>query len=350
MRHKIGLLLLVLSFLLACGGTGSVTEQNVRVTGIPQFVCPSSTPRPTDTPVPTRTQQPTATRVTLSTPMVYATYPPTCNTLATPSYQYLCVPNACVYSPYPACNRYYAYPLATRNPPGFWYGGGIGYGPTATPRPTHTPYPTKTPYPTPTPYVVSENYPMGADVYVGGSGGLQLRFQVSTPQIQAVLQGNATTPRQVVVWQIEIENVGQIPYNALPGAQVFVSHLLQNGQLLEGYWYASSEAAWVAGISLDPLVLDIAEIQPNETVTFTLTAFTPLGEVFKIGWLLDPYSGGAGQGVVGGNTALWVNETDPNHCLGNVGDNFMIPTPSGLPPTPTASVTPYIPPYAGATP
>jgi hypothetical protein len=350
MKQGISYLLLMFFFVLACGGTANVSEENVRVTGIPQYVCPSSTPRPTDTQVPTRTQMPTATQVSISTPMVYATNPPTCNYAAGLSYQYVCIPNACIASSYSTCGYYYSYPLATANPPGFWYGGGIGYGPTATPRATHTPYPTRTPYPSPTPYVVSENYPMGADVYVGGTGGLELRFQVSNPQIQAVPQGNSSTPRQVVVWQVEIENVGQIVYNALPGAQVFVSHLLQNGQLLEGYWYASSEAAMALGIALDPLVLDIVEVQPNETVSFTLTAFTPIGELFKIGWLLDPYSGGTGNGVVGGNTALWINQVDPNNCLGNVGDDFSIPTPSGIPPSVTPSVTPYIPPYAGATP
>lgn len=337
--------LFFLMVLLACGGTAGVTEQNVRVTGIPQYICPSSTPRPTATQVPTRTQMPTATPVSISTPLVYVTYAPVCNRTATPSYQYVCLPNACNTSPYYSCNWYYTYPLATPNPPGTWLGGGIGYGASATPRSTYTPYPTRTPYPTPTPYVVSENYPMGADVYVGGTGSLELRFQVSNPQVLTV-----SATRQVVIWEVEIGNIGIIPYNALPGAQVFISSLLQDGLLHEGYWYASSEAALAAGVTLDPRVLDIVEVRPNETVRFTLTAFTPLGELFKIGWLLDPYSGGAGQGVVGGNTALWINQSDPNNCLGNVGTGFIIPTPSGTPVTATPSVTPYIPPYAGATP
>ena len=34
---------------LACAGTA----QNLRVDGLPQYVCPSSTPRPTHTPLPT---------------------------------------------------------------------------------------------------------------------------------------------------------------------------------------------------------------------------------------------------------------------------------------------------------
>jgi hypothetical protein len=123
------------------------------------------------------------------------------------------------------CSTFYTYPLATPNPAGFWYGGGTGLGPRSTPHPTFTPYPTRTPYPTPTPYVVSENYPMGADVCVGSVGSLQLRFRVSNPRTITV-----SPTRQVVIWDVEIGNVGSIRYNALPGAQSFVNHLLVNGR------------------------------------------------------------------------------------------------------------------------
>jgi hypothetical protein len=171
---------------------------------------------------------------------------------------------------------------------------------------------------------------------------LQLRFQVSDPQIVSV-----SASQQVVVWHISVENVGQVPYYALPGAQVFVSHLLVDGQVQAGYWYASAEAARVAHVRLDARVLDIVAVAPGETVSFTLSAFTPPGEVYKIAWILDPYSGGQGE-VVGGNTAVWVNQPDPENCWGNVGVGFSIPTPVGVAATPTASVTPYIPPMAGS--
>lgn len=342
MKHLLAFFLFML-ILLACGGATSVTEQNVRVTGIAQFICPSSTPRPTHTAIPTLTQMPTATQAILTTPMVYATNPPTCNYTYSPFYQFTCIPNACLASATYTCGWFYTYPLATANPPGYWSGGGIGYGATATPRATFTPPPTRTPYPTPTPYVVSENYPMGADVYVGSAGSLQLRFRVSNPRITAI-----SATHQVVTWDIEIGNIGTIAYNALPGAQVFVSHLLQAGQLTEGYWYPSAEAALAANVTLDERVLDIVEVLPNENIVLTLTAFTPIGEVYKIAWLLDPYSGGSGRGVLGGNTALWLNQPDPNNCLGNVGEGVIIPTPSRIAPTATPSVTPYIPPYTGA--
>ena len=329
--------LLMLGTLLACGGT---SEINVRVTGLPQFVCPSSTPRPTDTAIPTRTQQPTSTPIRIMTPMVFVTYPSVCNYAAAPSYQYVCAPNACL----PAsvgCGTFYTYPLATPNPSGYWSGGGTGLGPSSTPRPTFTPYPTRTPYPTPTPYVVSENYPMGADVYVGNAGSLQLRFRIDNPQTISLAE------RQVVTWELEIGNMGSIPYSALPGAQVFVSHLLINSQSRAGYWYASAEAAQVAGLILDERALDIVNLEAGETLRLSLAAFTPIGEVYKIGWILDPYSGGYGENQLGGNTALWLNAPDPNNCVGNVGDGFVIPSPSAPASTATPSVTPYIPPYSG---
>ena len=115
--------------LLACGGTVDVSEENVRVTGLPQFVCPSSTPRPKDTAVPTRTQMPTAAPPIITTPMVYVSYPPVCNYAVAPSYQYVCAPNACLPA-FTGCGTFYTYPLATPNPAGFWYGGGTGLGPT----------------------------------------------------------------------------------------------------------------------------------------------------------------------------------------------------------------------------
>jgi hypothetical protein len=326
--------------MLACGGLADsgITEANVRVTGLPQFVCPTSTPVPTNTPLPTATQRATAARVAIATPMVYATNPPTCNYSQPATYRYACLPNACMWSSYGVCGTFYIRP--TNIPSGYWSGGGVGYGPSSTPRPTHTPRPTYTPYPTPTPYVISENYHMGADVYVGGDGGLQLRFRVSNPRI--FIRGT----QQIVAWDVEVGNVGSVAYNALPGAQAFVSHLMTNGQVREGQWYASAEAMRSAGLNVDERALDIVRLETGESISLTLAAFTPQGELYKLAWILDPYAS-AGGGYVGGNTALWVNQPDDNNCLGNIEGDFAIPTPSAQPPTPTPSITPYIPSFWG---
>jgi len=328
--------------ILACGGTveSGVTELNVRITGVAQFVCSTSTPRPTHTPLPTATQAPTSAAPLIPTPMVYISYPPYCNTAGFPVYQFVCPPNPCL--PLGAsCGMQWVKPTAYPNPPGYWTGGGSGIGPSSTPRPTHTPRLTYTPWPTPTPYVLSENYPLGADVYVGADAGLKLRLRISDVQLYAM------SGQQVVSWRVEIGNVGTLPYSALPGAQSFVSHLKISGTAQSGQWYASREAAQRASVPIDPKSEDIVTVGVGQSVGFRLAAFTPVGEVYKLGWILDPYSGGAGGGIVGGNTALWVNEPDPQGCLGNVEENFAIPTPSGPGPTATPSVTPYIPPFSG---
>jgi hypothetical protein len=326
--------------MLACGGLADsgITEANVRVTGLPQFVCPSSTPVPTNTALPTLTQRPTSTQVIIPTPWIYATHPPSCNYSVPASSRYACLPNACLWSNIAVCGVFTIRP--TNIPGGSWSGGGVGYGATSTPRPTHTPRPTYTPYPTPTPYIVSENYHMGADVYVGGDGDLALRLQVA--DAYRLLAGE----RQIVVWAIEIENVGAVTYHALPGAQTFVSHLMTNGQVREGQWYASAEALRSAGLNVDERALDIVRLEAGESISLTLAAFTPQGEVYKLAWILDPYAS-AGGGYVGGNTALWVNQPDDNNCLGNIEGDFAIPTPSAQPPTPTPSITPYIPSFWG---
>ena len=331
-------LVMLLLAILACSGA---TPQNVRVTDLPRYVCPSSTPRPTDTPQPTRTQQATSTPPSITTPMSYATYAPSCNYALPASYRYACPPDPCMVII--GCGSYWLNPLATADPPGFWSGGGVGVGSTSTPRPTFTPPATTTPYPTPTPYVVTENYEMGSDVFIDGD--LRLRFRIENPQIVPLNER-----QQVVTWQIQVENRGDLPYSTLPGAQVFVSSLLVDEVEQEGIWYASAEAARQANITLDSDALDVVTLERRDRLSLTLASLTPIGDVHKIGWVLDPYSGGIGSGLVGGNTAIWVNERNPEICSGNPDEEVILPTVSSTPPTATPSVTPYIPPYAGATP
>ena len=296
---------------LACGGTVGVSEVNVRVTGVPQFVCPSSTP------VPTATQVATVVQPNLNYP-----------------------PSGWVVTYRDDCRMVwngYGYVEQCRRVPDGGYYSTPAYslpGPTSTPRPTHTPYPT------PTPYVVTENYALGADVHVGDRSTLALRLRVESPTTMAV---DANT--QVVRWAVRVKNIGTVPYNTLPGAQVFVSEVAG----VTGQWYASADAALTAGVTLAPEALDIVELAPNQSLQLTLTAFTPPGPVDAVAWVLDPYSGGASAGIVGGNTAVWRAETDPHDCTGNVGDLIDLPTPVGPAATATASVTPWIPPYAGAT-
>jgi len=298
---------------LACGGSALVGEANVRLTGLPQFVCPTSTPRPT------ATQWPTAVQ-----PDVYI--PPS-------GWQ--------PYTPVPGCRRIGSFCYPHTAVPGGLYTipGYYVPGATSTPRPTHTPYPT------PTPYIVTENYAVGQDVNIGERAGLRVRLRISNLRVIPL-----SADRQVVVWDVRIRNTGSLPYNTLPGSQTFISRV--GGR--DGYWYASLEAATAAGLTVNPQALDIQAVNPRQTVNLTLTAFTPVGSVDAIAWLLDPYaSAGRAEsgGIVGGNTAVWLNRVDPHGCNGNVDDldELDVPTPFRTPPTSTPSVTPYIPPYAGAT-
>ena len=301
----------VMLFVLACGITVAVNENHVRVRDLPQFICPSSTPRPTATQVATAVAPPI--------------YRPPSGWVT--SYQWVCqwvwtgttYVQQCQYLP---VGGYYSTPAHTVP------------GATSTPRPTHTPYPT------PTPYVVSENYALGAQVFVGDRSALALRLRVDAPQITVL-----DAERQVVVWEVQLKNLGRVPYQTLPGAQVFIREV--GGHT--GYWYASADALLAAGLPADDTILDILELAPNQTVRLTLAAFTPLGTVEAVGWMLDPYSGGIGQGIVGGNTAVWRNESDPFGCVGNVDDLPVLPTRGIASPTPTPSLTPWIPNYAGAT-
>jgi hypothetical protein len=183
MRALLALVFLSVA-MLACGGLADsgITEANVRVTGLPQFVCPTSTP------VPTNTATSDAHTTDRHPPNKSSPRPgsmPRIHLRATTAcQQHLAMrvcPTLALWSNIAVCGVFTIRP--TNIPGGSWSGGGVGYGATSTPRPTHTPRPTYTPYPTPTPYIVSENYHMGADVYVGGDGGLQLRFRVSNPRI-----------------------------------------------------------------------------------------------------------------------------------------------------------------------
>ncbi|MCS6836613.1 MAG: hypothetical protein NZ750_11415 [Anaerolineae bacterium] len=63
----------------ACDGAvkSGVTELNVRITGVAQFVCPTSTPRPTHIPQPISTHVTTSAPPLIPTPMIYIAIRPT---------------------------------------------------------------------------------------------------------------------------------------------------------------------------------------------------------------------------------------------------------------------------------
>ena len=325
----VGVLMMVIAAIACSGANGtelSVDEQlaNSRITELPAFICPSSTPRATATSVATQVQPP-----------VYI--PPSGYVTNTP------VPG------YTTCFTYYDYsigsyvtncsfPPMTYTPiPGGSYTNPGGYVPGA----TSTSRPTNTPYPTPTEYTRLTNYPMGADIWA--LGDLVVRFRVDNPRI---VDNDPTDEWQISVWDIELENAGEIPYFSFPAAQAFVYETVAiDGTVTQRYSVSERQALLDAGIAVDPELEDILILEPGMVRTYTVAAFTPLGEIERIGWSLDPYSGTRGDDVVGGNVAYWINEIDPEGCEGNVEgppwwNPFAVRTAV---PTPTPTFTPDIP-------
>lgn len=290
----------VLLGILAC--VGSATIDNISIVDMPQFICPSSTPRATHTQPPTQVQP-----VTNIPPSGYATF-----------------------TPVPGCSWNGSF-CATNTP----YPGGIystpGY---SVPGPTSTPRATLTPWPTPTPHTITGGFHLGADVYAGGfDSSVSIRLQIDNVRVYPV-----DDAQQVVVWDVEIENVGSVDYFALPGAQVFVAAVsTQSGQ-----WWASEEAANATGIVLQPELMDVLEVLPGDFYQLTLTAFTPLGDPTRLGWILDPASDGRDGDMIGGNVAYWVSETDPS-CIGNIAPGSTPGTPVEPRPTHTPTHTPEYP-------
>lgn len=301
-RFAAGFILLLA--IMACGNTFDADQ--VRVLDVPQFICPTTVPRPTHTQAPTQVhsgiQMP---------PSGYATYTPVFGCVWNGAF---CVTN----TPYPG--GLYSTP-AYRLP-----------GPTSTPRPTLTPWPS------PTPYIITGGFHLGADVYVGGfNSAVSVRLRIDDIAVHKV-----ELSRQVVAWTVEIENNGTVPYFSITGGQVFVASLHDFGTVREGQWWASQEAANAAGITLQADAVDVLEVAPGESYRLTLTAFTPIGEPGHFGWVLDPFSAGRDGDVTGGNVAYWVTDAIPD-CDGNLAPGAVLPTPFVLPPTPTPSKTPVYP-------
>ncbi|MBZ0283444.1 MAG: hypothetical protein K8L97_22100 [Anaerolineae bacterium] len=295
---------MLVAAIIACGA--GTTAENVRIRDLPQFICATSTPLPTHTQPPTQVQPPI-----YNTPSGYQTYTPVpgCNWNGS-----VCATN----TPYPGGNY---------STPGYYNPGA-----TSTPRPTYTPWLT------PTPYVLTGRFFFGADVYTGGfESEISLRLRVGDVQVYPL-----DNTRQVTAWTVQLENVGQVAYATIPGGQVFVAEVITPNGSRSGQWWASAEAAQAAGITLQPEVLDVLEVLPGQVYTLTLTAFTPIGEPLRVGWILDPLADGRDGDLVGGNLAYWASDVSAE-CTHNPGSDVNIPTPSAPAPTPTPSHTPQYP-------
>lgn len=345
---------------LACTGTA----QNLRIDGLPQYVCPSSTPRPTHTqPPPDPPRWPAyfasnlsayqvaptvntvdaqwtgqnAGTVYLSYSGSMTTYPyywsgsggviavdtipgPTKTgrwTIAIPANVYAAsitiyagdvAGSSRSYHVTRVSNPGYSYPL---NPPP---GGAPGSIP-PTPRPTYTPWPT------PTQYVRTNDYFVGDAIDTPRqASGLRLRFRVSDiddlPAAGLDAQGQ---PQSIYVWTFEVKNVGAVEYDLFPAGQMYVSTVTLPGGLdTEGVWGASVAAAEEAGLTPN---YALTGLQPGETKSFTLAAYGPRGTARRIAYVLDVTARADGIPTVvpGQNVVTWINEVN-TVCTGEIGE------------------------------
>lgn len=294
--------------ILACGGAGdAIGEQeldaaNVSIAGLPQFVAPSSTPIPTDTQVATDAQPP-------------INYPPGAYVTNTPEpgLVYLCNATGTV------C--YYA----TRTPNGGQYSTPAYSVPGA----TSTTRPTFTPYPSATPCISSFTYYFGEEVFTDPSPeNLTLGLALGNVRVFDTVRPD----QKIVAWTVEVRNIVQIDYVLFAPFQIYVAGI--NG--VPAGHYASQDAADELGITLEDPAMDAYTIEPSQSVRFDMLAYTLIGEVTALAYILDPYGNGFDGTIAGGNVAYW-EAGDRGGCGGRIGADY---TPqANLTPQPTVTAT-----------
>lgn len=178
--------------------------------------------------------------------------------------------------------------------------------PTAVPQPTATVLPgTPLPFPQmpPTPYTISppQDFYLEDAVFVGSQGTPQrLRFRLQNVQVQPA------GTQSLVMWQLEIRNVGSATYETIPSALMLITRITTANGEQTGTWRTSESAMNTAGFTnenYDPLTSDSTRI-------YRLAAYIPSGSVSQFAYLLD------GDG---GNRITWTNQINP-YCVGDVGD------------------------------
>lgn len=291
---------------IACGGAGAalgeqeLKPENSSISGLPQFVAPTSTFIPTHTPRATDTQ-----------PDVWIPpsgwHPP--NIICLSGYtdavgNFVCSSSA-------TTPGYY-------DNPGHYVAGA-----------TSTPPPTFTPYPTPTPCVSSFTYYFGDEVFTDPSNtNLTLGLSLGNIRIFSA----ASPSQQIVAWTVEVRNLGQIDYVLFAPFQIYVSGL--DGQPVRHG--LNEDAATELGLTLDEPARAGYSIMPSQSIIFDMFAYTSIGEVTSLAYILDPYANGFDGSIAGGNVAYW-ESGDRGECGGRISGNFT-PQPN-LTPQPTATDT-----------
>ena len=277
---------------LACTGTPSAMQ----ILDAPVYVCPTATPRATDTPAPTSMQPPIHV-----SPSGWATHTPMLG---------------CIWNGY-VCATNTPYPGGFHRTPGY-----------TRPGTTSTPRPTTTPYPTPTPFVIRppQEFFVGDALYTGGFvSAVNVRLRLVAFATRPASPAYDGSPRNLVRWELEVKNVGVVPYEVFPAWQMYVSTVSTSAGEVEGIWGASRAAVTEVGVSSP---LEAVALAPGETHTFTLTAYIPAGTPRRFTYALDPTTrqSSATPGAPGTNVLVWTNTTN-TLCAGDLAEPPALPTP-----------------------
>ncbi len=340
------MLVVLLLMLAALACTGELTPEAVTIGELPQYVCPSATPRATNTPLPTSppTYNPYFT-ANLSNYQVG-------DNISSVTVQWLAQSAGNIYVSYSgnmtvspfywsgASNIYVGY--STPNQPaqnGFYtiyipfevssatiqvWATNAGYPQTfsiyriigsvgqfypppswGAPPPIYpTPRPTYTPYPTPTPYVRTNDYFLNDPIYTSPDEQyLNIRFRVTEMQSLS-FQGTPTPnppktpvpgsnptaiyPESLYVWTFVVKNFSDNQtYTIYPPAQSFVSSiLLPNGAEQSVLLFPTYTAAQLAGFT-DFTGYQAHNLAPGQQVTLRLASKGPQGTLYRVSWVMD---------------------------------------------------------------
>jgi hypothetical protein len=291
-----------------------VPPENFVVGGAPQWVGLTATP------IPTNTQLPTSTRYSTSMPASnYVTntpYPGLINqcgyVLVGSVYQWVC--SYVTNTPFPGGNF---------STPAY-----VVYGPTSTPRSTFTPYPTATPC------TSFGHFFYGEYVYTAYSDSeLNLRILLSDVQ-QQVSPEPQHAGRQLVSFNLEVQNRGTLEFVMFPQLQLFIAEVDD----VWGPWPINIEAAELLGLDLTREDLELLRVPAGQTMSWVFAGIAPEGEVSSIGWVMDPTISSYQDRLVGGNVTYWDSGARSGNCSnGPIGTAAPVPTLSS--PLPTASPT-----------
>lgn len=364
---------MLLLSILACDASTDLSPDALQIGNLPQYVCPSATPRATNTPLPTsfptypygfnanlRNYQvganlfsTTVQWVGQNAGSIYVSYSGSLS--ASP---YLWQGATQEYIGYsqagPALSGAYTISFPSNLVNGtvrVWSSNGgsasaqvmtviniypgsvVSFNPppynSAPPAIYPTPRPTYTPYPSPTPYIRNNDYFLGDAIYTAPEEArLRVRFRLISIEVSSGAvptpdpRKPAPYPMALYVWTFKIKNTGSQPFTFFPPAQSFIAAvMLPGGAALEGAWQPSYQAAEAAGIGLEGY--DAFTLRQNQETTVSLAAYAPQASVYRVSWAMDATQrstavpGQPTAVVSGSNIVSWLNQ-DNTICRGEI--------------------------------